>query len=1236
MKFIIMPLSYRIYLSKPSTQLYLFRSILFVVITSLNSLNAQWQKVPIQTTEMLYDIDFHNNQIILGSYKGIYHSTDQGFNWSVIPIDQGFDIPYHILGVKFINSVSMVATGFFLDGNSQIVYKSANNGMTWSKVYENNFSTTPIRALYNIDFPSLKIGYAVGINNSVIKTIDYGASWQSVYNIDNLLTDVNFTDNDHGIVGGTRKFAITVDGGINWRTFGTNSDISSVCCASPALFYVSTESYLLKTMDQGINWDTIRSSVYDCNDILSIGQDSLLVATDHGIYFSESGGRYWEVFSETKNLNFNKIKNNNSTFWAIGKNGLIMNCSKLIGLKPISGFQYKLPPPPHCEPMKVIYKNLGSPKWDYEWLLNDTLISRDYEISQDITQNNAAQRLTLITKSAQAIDTFKKEFLFQVKRKPHLQIQDSIFSCSGIANLIDATDASLIKYYLWRNESTNTEIGYDSKIKISIDNSTIFSLIATSFEGCRDTAKFFIHIDTNFQKDLWIQSTLPNEKFRLTDIEFVDRNIGYALAPAHKILLKTIDGGKNWESIPTNIAFVNRGSIEFINDSIGWIAAEGIYKTTDGGKSWKPDDLQAEEASFVKFRNSMEGIAIRIGKVGSSVSSVYATENGGITWSKKFNSSSYLYSADFSKDGVWYCVGGYGNQGFIYKSLDGGATWSQPIFLEAGITQLSVVDRDRVYFITQNNKVFYTSDGGNSFTSQILRSGGLYDIKMLDSLYGYILGNNVIYKTADGGNCWNVYKYVDGNNAIIAKFHMLTNDIGYIAVTDEKNINKSYIYQLERGPYFNVESPICLPGEYKIQNYSDINGYEDYLWYQDNIFVSNDYDLILNNLKAGDNIIKLVAINGNRRDSITRNIVGSQTPGLPKLTVPYTKFCGGSLDTLIIVRQPGLDYHWNLEPIEAASYIQANNDTLIVYWRFDDPNIQKARLSAYALNTQNCVSDSLIFDLPLLLIPDLQFTPDILQYYCVDSKTLKKSFKVSVYPIEHDTLEWFLDSGGPDWQLRPISDTAVLSVNLINNYYPGIISVKSKNACYDNTIIHNFEVVGPPEILDYPKSQSIKSGEEVYLSILIDSWKDLGITYSLYQDNKLRIRTQEDEIFVTSNFSSNDEGLYYIEVDNGCFITRTPDFKLSLVTDLDDLNDSPPIKLFPNPFKGELNLQFSNLDINPNSIQINDIEGRSIDFKYKLAEKGVIIIIDFERKGFYILKCISLDKSVSIIPIYSN
>lgn len=63
------------------------------------------------------------------------------------------------------------------------------------------------------------IGYAVGTNGTIIKTIDGGDNWSNVsINIPEWLTSVYFFDKDHGFIVGTNSIIIsTEDGGRSWK-----------------------------------------------------------------------------------------------------------------------------------------------------------------------------------------------------------------------------------------------------------------------------------------------------------------------------------------------------------------------------------------------------------------------------------------------------------------------------------------------------------------------------------------------------------------------------------------------------------------------------------------------------------------------------------------------------------------------------------------------------------------------------------------------------------------------------------------------------------------------------------------------------------------------------------------------------------------------------------------------------------------------------------------------------------
>lgn len=115
--------------------------------------------------------------------------------------------------------------------------------------------------------------------------------------------------------------------------------------------------------------------------------------------------------------------------------------------------------------------------------------------------------------------------------------------------------------------------------------------------------------------------------FLLYYIQFVDNNVGYI---ASNEVYKTTDKGRNWQLLSTPKESDERvSSIYFINKDIGYITANKyIYKTEDGGENWStvyqiPTNYWVQDMIFVDeqlgYINLKDGIILR-------------TTNGGINW----------------------------------------------------------------------------------------------------------------------------------------------------------------------------------------------------------------------------------------------------------------------------------------------------------------------------------------------------------------------------------------------------------------------------------------------------------------------------------------------------------------------------------------------------------------------------------------------------------------------------
>lgn len=134
--------------------------------------------------------------------------------WTVIDTSKT-----HSSGVSFTDGYFFDdTTGIVVGGinGTGVILKTTDAGESWSK-------TTVSSSLLAVHFPSRDIGYAVGYNKSIFKTIDGGATWSYQNAPVNSLFwaySVFFINNDTGFVGIKNGpgygFLKTYDGGQNW------------------------------------------------------------------------------------------------------------------------------------------------------------------------------------------------------------------------------------------------------------------------------------------------------------------------------------------------------------------------------------------------------------------------------------------------------------------------------------------------------------------------------------------------------------------------------------------------------------------------------------------------------------------------------------------------------------------------------------------------------------------------------------------------------------------------------------------------------------------------------------------------------------------------------------------------------------------------------------------------------------------------------------------------------------
>ena len=247
----------------------------------------------------------------------------------------------------------------------------------------------------------------------------------------------------------------------------------------------------------------------------------------------------------------------------------------------------------------------------------------------------------------------------------------------------------------------------------------------------------------------WLGGTTPS----IREMRFFDSQNGWAVT--WNSVLRTTDGGQTWvQHLETAEAFYT--SISFININTGWVVSErGAYlSTTDGGATWNGVDLGEFNGAWVwrvRFINSQTGWITCWRNGGRNI---LKTIDGGATWNQQ-----YFISGDFdftlsdisavSATRAW--IAGRTTGGELLACADG-STWT--VVDIPGATQINAV-----HFVDANvgwavgREIYKTTNGGATWTEQEASNLWFTDVHLVSSSTGWVAGENgVILKTTTGGD----------------------------------------------------------------------------------------------------------------------------------------------------------------------------------------------------------------------------------------------------------------------------------------------------------------------------------------------------------------------------------------------------------------------------------------------------------------------------------------------------
>lgn len=274
------------------------------------------------------------------------------------------------------------------------------------------------------------------------------------------------------------------------------------------------------------------------------------------------------------------------------------------------------------------------------------------------------------------------------------------------------------------------------------------------------------------------------------DVFFLNDEIGWAYTYGTGIILKTVDGGENWQII-ARLDPVYFEQIHFLDARIGWICGEQgkVLKSEDGGKTWLDRSLILPDSNALLY--SQWFFSPDIGLVGGTLRyqggttefCLFKTNDGGLSWLKMRNNPQvHLTQIVFVNARVGYAAGG--NR--IFETRDAGESWyqvseSQLSNKREGFRGLYFLNENVGYAVGASGEVVSTRDGGNNWEEKKITANRLRSVVFVSDSEGYIVGdqNNeegVLYETKNGGKTWkaiqceypDLHRIIKSNNYIWA------------------------------------------------------------------------------------------------------------------------------------------------------------------------------------------------------------------------------------------------------------------------------------------------------------------------------------------------------------------------------------------------------------------------------------------------------------------------------------
>lgn len=290
-----------------------------------------WQAVTeLKKAERVLDLALNPqnpSEIYLASEKGLYVSFDNGKSWQVkeIKISNQVieDLVIYQIAVDPVDSRNIyLAT--YLDGYGQAL-ASYDKGKSWRALYISTFQKEPFYAL-GVNM-SQEI-YLAGASGDLLKSANFGQSWQVVKKINEAILQINLTDSEIYIRTSNEIFKKSNE---KWQELEIEARQINDFITTERNLYLASNKGFFKSNNKGKSWQEIKVAASG-EEVSKVAVDlnnfyNLYCSVGANLYFSYDNGQSWQMkkFSENIEEILVNLKNKDIIYVGTSSSNKILN-----------------------------------------------------------------------------------------------------------------------------------------------------------------------------------------------------------------------------------------------------------------------------------------------------------------------------------------------------------------------------------------------------------------------------------------------------------------------------------------------------------------------------------------------------------------------------------------------------------------------------------------------------------------------------------------------------------------------------------------------------------------------------------------------------------------------------------------------------------------------------------------------------------------------------------------------